>query len=440
MLRKAENLQGLDLREAAILINCQDPDLIEKIKETAHRVKLKIYGNRIVLFAPLYVSNFCVNDCEYCGFHCRNKTLRKKLTQEEIKRQVEILQEIGHKRLLLEFGEDPAENPVDYVVESIKTIYATRRGRGAIRRINVNIAATTKENYQKLKAAKIGTYQLFQETYHRPTYHKLHHGPKSDYTRQISAHDRAYKAGIDDLGMGVLFGLFDWRYEVISLISHAKYLEKEFGVGPHTISVPRFCSAQTVDYQPEHPVSDSDFLKLIAILRLAVPYTGMIMSTRERPEIRRKSFWIGISQTSAGSRTEPGGYKRNLKSKILNLKSNQNDLKQFELHDQRSLDEVVYDICKIGYLPSFCTACYRVGRTGDNFMKYAKSGQIKDFCLPNALLTFYEYLLDYATKKTKDVGKKAVAGETEKIKNDIIRRELKKRFLYLEKGKRDLYF
>ncbi|MEW6408265.1 MAG: [FeFe] hydrogenase H-cluster radical SAM maturase HydG [Patescibacteria group bacterium] len=446
ILKKAENLQGLNLNEAAILINCRDKKLIEKIKEIAHQVKLKIYGNRIVLFAPLYVSNFCVNDCEYCGFHVRNRAPRKKLAQEEIKKQVEILEDMGHKRLLLEFGEDPKENPIDYVVETIKTIYKTRRKRGSIRRVNVNIAATTLENFKKLKAAKIGTYQLFQETYHKPTYQKLHRGPKADYNRQIQAHDLALKAKIDDLGIGVLFGLYDWRYEVLSLISHAQYMEKKFGVGPHTISVPRFCKASTVDYQPKYPVSDEDFLKLIAILRLAVPYTGMIMSTRERPEIRRQSFWIGISQTSAGSRTEPGGYSEKIpnskcqipnKFKIQNSKLN---LKQFELHDQRSLDEVVFDICKIGYLPSFCTACYRVGRTGDNFMKYAKTGQIQNFCLPNALLTFYEYLLDYASQKTQEVGKKIVAGETEKIKNDIIRKELKARFLRLERGERDLYF
>lgn len=460
ILKKAENFKGLDLVEAAILINCQDEDLIRKIKESAYKVKLKIYGNRIVLFAPLYVSNFCVNDCEYCGFHCRNKSPRKKLTLEEIRNQVEILEEMGHKRLLLEFGEDPKENPIDYVVETIKTIYTTKCGRGAIRRVNVNIAATTIDNYKKLKQAKIGTYQLFQETYHRPTYKKLHHGPKADYARQIGALDRAFLAGIDDLGIGVLFGLYDWRYEVLALISHARYMEKEFGVGPHTISVPRFCPAPTVTYQPEYLVSDDDFLKLIAILRLSVPYTGMIMSTRERPEIRRKSFLIGISQTSAGSRTEPGGYGEripNSKFQISNLNNPaqsplilrggekrfrdfKNNLEQFKLHDQRSLDEVVYDICKIGYLPSFCTACYRLGRTGDNFMKYAKAGKIQDFCFPNALLTFYEYLLDYASQKTRELGRRVVFSETEKIENDIIKRELAARFLRLEGGERDLYF
>jgi 2-iminoacetate synthase len=438
ILKKAERLSGLNLKEVAILINCQDEKLIKKIKETAHQVKLKIYGNRIVLFAPLYVSSYCINDCEYCGFHCRNQALRKKLTLNEIKKQVEILQDIGHKRLLLEFGEDPKENPIDYVISAIKTIYGVKHGQGAIRRVNVNIASTSYDNYKKLKAAKIGTYQLFQETYHKPTYKKLHRGPKADYERQISALDRAFAAGIDDLGIGVLFGLFDWRYEVLALISHTQYLEEKFGVGPHTISVPRFCRAETVTYQPKYPVSDGDFLKLIAILRLAVPYSGMIMSTREQPEIRRKSFWIGISQTSAGSRTEPGGYSKKISNFQFPIPNN--PLKQFELHDQRSLDEVVYDICKIGYLPSFCTSCYRVGRTGDNFMKYAKTGKIQDFCLPNALLTFYEYLLDYASEKTKKIGERVITDETKKIKDDIIKKELKIRFLRLRNGERDLYF
>jgi 2-iminoacetate synthase len=437
VVKKARKCRGLSLEEVGVLVNAEDKRLIKKIKQAAHKVKMSIYGRRLVLFAPLYVSNFCVNDCEYCGFHRRNRAPRKKLSLDEVKKQVEILEEMGHKRLLLEFGEDPIEAPIDYVVETIKKIYATRKEKGSIRRVNVNIAATTHENYKKLKKSGIGTYQLFQETYHKPTYEKLHHGPKADYDRQIKALNHASKAGIDDLGIGVLFGLYDWRFEVLSLVSHAKYMEHTFDVGPHTISVPRFRSAPAVNFKPEYEVSDKDFLKLIAILRLAVPYTGMIMSTRESKEIRCKAFEIGISQTSAGSCTTPGGYKPNVQCPMFNIKS---DLEQFTLNDHRTLDEVVYDICKLGYLPSFCTACYRCGRTGDDFMKYAKSGAIQNFCQPNAILTFKEYLEDYASEKTKKEGEKLIFFETEKVKNGIIKNKLKNRLRDIEKGKRDIYF
>ncbi len=431
IIEEAKKMKGLNLEEVGVLVNANDEKLVEKMQQAAHEVKMAIYGSRLVLFAPLYVSSFCVNDCEYCGFHRRNLAPRKKLSLKEVRQQVEILEDMGHKRLLLEFGEDPKENPIDYVVDVIKTIYATRKGRGSIRRVNVNIAATTTENYKKLKTAGIGTYQLFQETYHRSTYEKLHHGPKADYDRQITAMDRAFAGGIDDLGIGVLFGLYDWQFEVLSLVAHANYMEKTFGVGPHTISVPRFRPAQTVDFKPECEVSDKDFLKLVAILRLAVPYTGMIMSTREAPEIRRRAFEIGISQTSAGSRTTPGGYDKDSKD---------GEVAQFSLNDYRSLDEVVADICRLGYLPSFCTACYRSGRTGDDFMKYAKAGTIQNFCQPNAISTFKEYLIDYASPATREAGEKLIEKEIKKINDKTIQKALEEKLKEIEKGKRDLYF
>ncbi len=430
IIEKAKKIKSLGLEEVGVLVNIDDEKLIQEMQMVAHEIKMAIYGPRLVLFAPLYVSSFCVNDCEYCGFHRRNTAPRKKLFLDEVRQQVEILEDMGHKRLLLEFGEDPKENPIDYVTDVIKTIYATKKGRGSIRRVNINIAATSVENYKKLKQAGIGTYQLFQETYHRPTYEKLHCGPKADYDRQISAMDKAFQAGIDDLGIGVLFGLYDWRFEVLSLAAHANYMEKTFGVGPHTISVPRFQSAPTVDFKSEYNVNDKDFLKLVAILRLAVPYTGMIMSTRESPEIRRRAFEIGISQTSAGSRTTPGGYNKN----------KQEEVAQFNLSDHRTLDEIVYDVCKIGYLPSFCTACYRSGRTGDDFMKYAKAGTIQNFCQPNAISTFKEYLLDYATSETREAGEEVIEREIKKIKDANVRQKLKEKLALIEKGKRDLYF
>ncbi len=429
ILDKASQKKGLDLREVAELLNVQDSGKLNKIFQAAKEVKMEIYGKRLVVFAPLYVSSFCVNNCEYCGFHTDNKAERKKLSLEEVKKQVEILEDMGQKRLLLEFGEDAKTNPIDYVVDVIKAIYSVKNGQGSIRRVNVNIAATTTENYRKLKQAGIGTYQLFQETYHQPTYKKLHQGPKADYTRQITALDRAFEAGIDDLGIGVLFGLYDYKFEVLSLISHALYMENKFGVGPHTISMPRFRPAQSVGYRAEYEVSDQNFLKLIAILRLAVPYTGMILSTREAPELRRQAFEIGISQASAGSKTEPGGYGKKEKK-----------VSQFQLSDERSMDDIIYDICKIGYFPSFCTACYRLGRTGDKFMEFAKSGEIKNYCQPNAILTFKEYLLDYASPKTRKIGEQVINNEVIEIKNQAIKDNLLKKLENLEKGERDLYF
>lgn len=429
ILKKALKKKGLALEDVGVLVNTEDPELVEKIFKIAGRIKREIYGERLVFFAPLYVSSFCVNDCQYCGFHRRNHAPRKKLTLEEVREQVKILEDMGHKRLLLEFGEDPTQNPIDYVVDVIKTIYKTKSGKGEIRRVNVNIAATTIENYKKLKKAGIGTYQLFQETYHRETYEKMHHGPKADYERQIFAHERAFEGGIDDLGLGVLFGLYDWRFEVLALVSHAKYLDKKYRVGPHTFSVPRWQPAETVDWEkPPAPVSEDELLKIIAILRMAVPYTGMIISTRERPEMRKIAFEIGISQTSAGSRTSPGGYGKEGKN-----------LSQFSLQDHRKLDEVLKSVLKQGLLPSFCTACYRSGRTGQKFMNLAKPGNIQNFCRPNAILTFKEYLEDYATDEVKELGLKII-DKYLKIPNKKIREKTIQRLKKIEKGERDIYF
>ncbi|MDI6825841.1 MAG: [FeFe] hydrogenase H-cluster radical SAM maturase HydG [Candidatus Aenigmarchaeota archaeon] len=429
ILNKSLKKKGLTLEEVGYLLHTQDPRLIEKMFKVASKIKREIYGERLVFFAPLYVSSFCVNDCEYCGFHRRNPTPRKKLTLEEVRQQVIILENMGHKRLLLEFGEHPIENPIDYVVDVIKTIYNTKSGRGEIRRVNVNIAATTVENYRKLKAAGIGTYQLFQETYHRKTYKKMHNGPKADYKRQLFAHDRAFEGGIDDVGLGVLFGLYDYKFEVLCLVSHAQYLDKKFGVGPHTFSVPRWQPAETVNWiQPPYTVSEDELLKIIAILRMAVPYTGMIISTRERPEIRAKAFEIGISQTSAASRTSPGGY------------GTKKELAQFSLSDHRTMDEVLKSILKQELLPSFCTACYRLGRTGQKFMSLAKPGNIQNFCRPNAILTFKEYLEDYASEQVKVLGLKIINKFLKQISDDNIRKETQIRLERIENGERDLYF
>lgn len=429
LLDKASKKQGLNLKEIGYLINCDIPGLIEKMFETARKIKWDIYGERLVFFAPLYASSFCVNDCDYCGFHQRNKTARKKLTLDEVAEQVKILENMGHKRLLLEFGEHPTENPIDYVTDVIKTVYNTTSGKGEIRRVNVNIAATSVKDYKKLKEAGIGTYQLFQETYHRETYEKIHKGPKADYERQLFAHDRAFEAGLDDVGLGVLFGLYDWRFEVLALVSHAQYLEKKFGVGPHTLSVPRWQSAEGVSWtNAPYPVSENELLKIIAILRMAVPYTGMIISTREKPEIRAKAFEIGISQTSAASRTSPGGYDRKEK------------LCQFSIADHRSLDQVIESILKQNLLPSFCTACYRLGRTGHDFMDFAKPGDIQNFCRPNGILTFKEYLEDYASGEVKKKGERIINQYLKKIPDAKIRQETVRRLEKIQRGERDIYF
>lgn len=399
ILSKALELKGLNETEVASLAMVSDPDLLKEVFSTARRVKEEIYGKRLVLFAPLYVSNLCKNECAYCAFRSSNTLLRRKaLNQDEVRREVEAIVDEGHKRILLVAGESyPSEEGFDYIINCVKTIYSVKKGRGEIRRVNVNVAPLTLEEFKRLKDAKIGTYQLFQETYHRETYNKMHiRGIKKDYDWRITAMDRAMEAGINDVGVGVLFGLFDWRFEVMALMQHIKHLEEKFGVGCHTISVPRIEPAvgSEISLHPPYAVSDIDFCKVVAILRLAVPYTGMIMTTRETPDMRRETFALGVSQISAGSRTNPGGYTG----------AEEEDMSQFSLGDHRGPDEVIQDITQLGYIPSFCTACYRLGRTGADFMDLAKPGLIKNFCEINALSTFAEYLEDYASPKTKEIG------------------------------------
>ncbi len=429
IIRKALEKTGLDLQDVAVLVNTNKPRLVDNIFRAATQIKQDIYGERLVFFAPLYVSDFCVNDCEYCNFHARNKEMaRRQLSLDEVGEQVAFLVNQGHKRILIETGEHPTQNTVDYVTGVIKKIYSVKTPKGNIRRVNVNIAATSEANYKRLKAAHIGTYQLFQETYHRPTYERLHNGPKADYDRQITAHCRALAAGLDDVGIGVLFGLYDWRYEVLGLVSHAQHLDKAHKVGPHTISVPRFCPGPSVSYMPEHLVSDEDFLKLIAILRLSVPYTGMIISTREPAEIRKRAFQIGISQASAGSVTVTGGYGK------------PGAQPQFTIHDGRSLQEVVREVIKDKLVPSFCTACYRSGRTGEIFMGLSKPGEIKNLCRPNALLTFAEFLHDFAEDGLMQEGKRLIEEYLSRIDNKQIKEETRRKLAEVAGGKRDVYF
>ena len=407
VLSKAREMHGLDANEVAVLMEVTAPDLLEEMFAAAKAVKNEIYGNRLVLFAPLYISNLCSNECLYCAFRVRNRALvRRALTMEEIARETNALIEQGHKRILMVAGESYSRvGGFDYVLKAIDAIYQARSGRGEIRRVNVNVAPLSVEDYKRLKAAKIGTYQLFQETYHRATYARLHvAGPKRDYDWRVTAFDRAMEAGIDDVGVGVLFGLYDWKFEMLALGQHIAHLEKTFGVGPHTISVPRLEPAVGSDLatQPPHAVSDTDFKKIVAILRLAVPYTGIIMSTRENAATRRATFELGVSQISAGSRCDPGGYAQ---------EGDSYRTEQFQLGDHRSLDEVVRDVASLGYTPSFCTACYRLGRTGADFMDLAKPGLIKKHCGPNALSSCMEYLLDYASPQTRQVGENLVENE-----------------------------
>ncbi len=432
ILQKAGEKRGLTLNESACLLNVHDEELTADVFKTAGRVKDEIYGERLVFFAPLYISDFCVNDCAYCNFHVQNTQLpRKKLTPDEIKEQTREIIHSGHKRILLECGEDPANNTIDDVVQAIETIYSVKTPKGNIRRINVNIAATTTENYKRLKEAHIGTYQLFQETYHEQTYKKLHKGLKADYFRQLTAHERAFEAGIDDVGIGVLFGLYtNWKFEALALISHANYLDKKYGVGPHTISVPRFQKAPTVDFTPRTDLTDVDFLKLIAVLRLSVPYTGIILSTRESAQIRNAAFKIGVSQASAGSVTVTGGYGKKERSQP-----------QFEIHDRRTLHEVIKDILQDGLLPSFCTACYRKGRTGHDFMSLSKPGKIYTFCRPNGILTFAEYLEDFAKQNgVYEKGKEVIERTMNQIEHKKLQDETRKRLGRIFQGERDLYF
>lgn len=442
IIEKAKMAQGLTAREVALLIQLEDKELLEEVFNAALKIKQRIYGKRIVLFAPLYLSSYCVNNCVYCGYRCENKGNRKKLTMEEIRDEVEALEQLGHKRLMLDMGEDPVNAPIEYVVESMKTIYDTMKDNGAIRRINVQIAATTVDEYKKLKEAGIGTYILFQETFHRETYAKMHpSGPKRDYDWHTTAMDRAMEGGIDDVGMGVLFGLYDYRFEVVALMMGINHLEDKFGVGPHTISFPRMREAEGVNLETfPYLVNDDQFKKIVAVLRLAVPYTGMIISTREKPDYRDEVIDLGISQMSAGSCVGIGGYK----SQLENLKRGTEEYEdlssaQFEVADHRSPDQILRHICEAGYIPSYCTACYRKGRTGDRFMALAKTGEIQNVCQPNAILTFKEYLMDYASKETIEIGENTIKEHLEMIADPKIKQmtidELKK----IEVGIRDLY-
>lgn len=435
ILEKARACKGITHREAAVLLECTDADLIEQMYALAREIKHKFYGNRIVMFAPLYLSNYCVNGCVYCPYHAKNKTIhRKKLTQEEIRAEVIALQDMGHKRLALEAGEHPLMNPIEYILESIKTIYSIKHKNGAIRRVNVNIAATTVENYRRLKEAGIGTYILFQETYNKVNYEALHPtGPKKDYAYHTEAMDRAMQGGIDDVGIGVLFGLETYRYDFIGLLMHAEHLEATYGVGPHTVSVPRLCAADDIDTADfKNAVPDEIFHKIVAIIRIAVPYTGMIISTRESVKSREKVLELGISQISGGSRTSVGGY--------VTEESEEENSAQFDIADHRSLDEVVGWLLDLDHIPSFCTACYREGRTGDRFMTLLKNGQISNCCLPNALLTLKEYLKDYASPETRAKGEAMIKRLLNDVPNEKARATAAKYLDAIENGERDFRF
>ena len=435
IIEKARLRKGLTHREASVLLACDNQEKIQEVYELAEQIKKDFYGNRIVLFAPLYLSNYCINGCVYCPYHGKNKHIaRKKLSQEDIVKEVTALQDMGHKRLAIEAGEDPQNNPIEYILESIKTIYSIKHKNGAIRRVNVNIAATTVENYRKLKDAGIGTYILFQETYHKESYEKLHPtGPKHDYAYHTEAMDRAMEGGIDDVGLGVLFGLELYRYEFAGLLMHAEHLEAVHGVGPHTISVPRIKHADDIDPSAfDNSISDEIFAKLCALIRISVPYTGMIISTRESKEVREKVLPLGVSQISGGSRTSVGGYYEE--------EEEDDRSEQFDVSDKRTLDEVVNWLIKQGHIPSFCTACYREGRTGDRFMSLCKSGQILNCCHPNALMTLKEYLEDYASPETKELGMKLIDEELEKIPNEKVKKIAYEHIHDIAEGKRDFRF
>lgn len=435
ILEKARLRQGLTHREASVLLACEDEARNQEVYRLAEQIKKDFYGNRIVIFAPLYLSNYCVNGCVYCPYHISNRHItRKKLTQEDIRREVIALQDMGHKRLAIESGEDPRMNPLEYILESIKTIYSIKHKNGAIRRVNVNIAATTVENYRRLKDAGIGTYILFQETYHKESYEKLHPtGPKHDYAYHTEAMDRAMQGGIDDVGLGVLFGLEFYRYDFAALLTHAEHLEAVFGVGPHTISVPRIKPADDIDVNAfDNGVSDDLFAKVVACIRVAVPYTGMIISTRESQQVRERVLKLGISQVSGASRTSVGGYAE--------AEPEGENSEQFDLSDRRSLDEVVRWLMQLGYIPSFCTACYREGRTGDRFMSLCKSGQIQNCCHPNSLMTLKEYLMDYASPETRVIGEELIRREIQNVSSERVRAIAEKNLQEIEKGSRDFRF
>lgn len=436
IIEKARLRKGLSHREASVLLACEDKDRVNTIFDLAEQIKKDFYGNRIVMFAPLYLSNYCVNGCVYCPYHLKNKHIpRKKLTQEDVKREVIALQDMGHKRLAIEAGEDPVNNPIEYILECIDTIYGIKHKNGAIRRVNVNIAATTVENYRKLHNAGIGTYILFQETYHKESYEQLHPtGPKHDYAYHTEAMDRAMEGGIDDVGLGVLFGLELYKYEFAGLLMHAEHLEAVHGVGPHTISVPRIKHADDIDPAAfDNSISDDIFAKICACIRISVPYTGMIISTRESKAVREKVIRLGVSQISGASRTSVGGY--------CEPEPEDESSEQFDVSDKRTLDEVVCWLMEIGYIPSFCTACYREGRTGDRFMSLCKSGQIQNCCHPNALMTLKEYLVDYASEKTRKIGEELIKKELLNIPKDNVREIAEKYLSEIEsEGKRDFRF
>lgn len=435
ILAKAAEAKGITHREAALLLECEDPAVIERIYALANEIKHRFYGNRIVMFAPLYLSNYCVNGCIYCPYHAKNKTIRrKKLTQEEIRAEVIALQDMGHKRLALEAGEHPLVNPIEYILESINTIYSIKHKNGAIRRVNVNIAATTVENYRRLHDAGIGTYILFQETYNKENYEVLHPtGPKKDYAWHTEAMDRAMQGGIDDVGIGVLFGLETYRYDFIGLLMHAEHLEATYGVGPHTISVPRLCKADDVDTADfENAVPDNIFYKIVAIIRIAVPYTGMIISTRESAKSRARLLELGISQISGGSRTSVGGY--------VSEETPDENSAQFDIADHRTLDEVVGWLLDLDHIPSFCTACYREGRTGDRFMTLLKNGQISNCCLPNALITLKEYIRNYASPETRRKGEEMIKRMLSDVPNERARTKAAEYLERIEKGECDFRF
>lgn len=435
ILEKAKLCKGLSHREASVLLACEIPEKNEEIFELAREIKNQIYGNRVVLFAPLYLSNYCINGCVYCPYHRKNKHItRKKMTQEDIRREVIALQDMGHKRIAIESGEDPVNNPIEYILESIDTIYSIKHKNGSIRRVNVNIAATTVENYKKLKEAGIGTYVLFQETYHKESYEKLHPtGPKHDYAFHTEAMDRAMLGGIDDVGLGVLFGLEKYRYEFAALLMHAEHLEAVFGVGPHTISVPRIRPADDIDPSAfDNAINDDILAKIVACIRIAVPYTGIIVSTRESKETRERLLNLGVSQISGGSRTSVGGYYE--------PEPEEENSAQFDVNDRRTLDEVIKWLMELGYVPSFCTACYREGRTGDRFMSICKRGQIQNFCHPNAIMTLKEYLEDYAGPETKAVGEALIQKELEEIPNLKVRKIVEENLVKISNGMRDFRF
>ncbi len=434
ILEKAKERKGLSHREASVLLACDNEEILNEVYALAEQIKKDFYGNRIVMFAPLYLSNYCVNGCVYCPYHLKNKRIpRKKLTQDEIRAEVIALQDMGHKRLAIEAGEDPVNNPIEYILESIKTIYSIKHKNGAIRRVNVNIAATTVENYRKLKEAGIGTYILFQETYHKESYEQLHPtGPKHNYAYHTEAMDRAMEGGIDDVGLGVLYGLELYRYEFAGLLMHAEHLEAVHGVGPHTISMPRIKRADDIDPTAfDNSISDDIFAKLCALVRISVPYTGMIISTRESAAVRERLLRLGVSQISGASRTSVGGYTEEVRP---------TDTEQFDVSDQRTLDEVVRWLMEIGFIPSFCTACYREGRTGDRFMSLCKTGQIQNCCHPNALMTLKEFMEDYASPETQEIGNALIEKELLNIPNEKARTIATQYIREIKNGKRDFRF